>query len=102
MYSYARGNPFPRLGEWKQSVRQNDFGPNGVQLKLPFQAIQPEFNTQFAPFGSVLVKMAIPGHGVFSDTVNLVRIRPYSPLRDVREQLGLPRFFADEELTRTQ
>lgn len=102
VYSYFRGNPFPVLGQWTQSLQADDVLPNGAQFKLPFQAIHPEFNTQVAPYGLVQVKLAVPGHGTFATTVNLVRIRPFSPLRDVRQQLKLRRFFPQEQLTRTQ
>jgi hypothetical protein len=102
LYSYFRGNPFPVLGQWTQSMQPDAVLPNGAQFKLPFKAFHPEFDTQFAPFGLVQVRLAVPGHGTFATTVNLVRIRPFSPLRDVRQQLQMKRFFPQEQLTRTQ
>lgn len=101
-YSYFRGNPFPVLGQWTQALQADAVGPAGARFKLPFQAIHPEFDTEVAPFGLVQVRLAVPGHGTFAATVNLVRIRPFSPLRDVRQQLHLKRFFPQEQLTRTQ
>jgi hypothetical protein len=101
-YSYFRGNPFPILAQWSRALLANNVTPAGAQFKLPFQAIHPEFNTRVGRYGLVQVRLAVPGHGTFASTVNLVRIRPFSPLRDIRQQLHLERFFPHEQLTRTQ
>jgi hypothetical protein len=50
----------------------------------------------------VHVRLNVPGPGTFEATENLVRIRPYSLLRDAQQQLNGRRFFPTELLTRQQ
>ena len=101
-YVYSRGNPFPSLGRWTRRVYHTDVTSSGVQYRLPFQAYHPEFDLDLAPHGMVQVKLSIPGQGTFSETVELLRIRPFSPFRDIRQQLDGTRFFPNELLSRTE
>ena len=101
-FVYHRGNPFPTLGRWTRRIYHNDVTTSGAQFRLPFQAYHPEFDLDLAPHGMVQVQLSIPGQGTFTETVELIRIRPFSPLRDIRQQLDGTRFFPHETLSSTQ
>jgi len=69
---------------WTREISVEDFGPNGVRLKLPFGAIHPELRPDWLAwwYGLVHVRLAIPGQGVFEGSRDGVRMLPFSPNRD--------------------
>ena len=69
---------------------------DGYMLKLPYQSVHPEFDREINPFGLVHVRMAIAGHGVFEASSAMVRLRPYSSVRDHQQQWRGRRFFHQE------
>jgi hypothetical protein len=79
-----------RLAQWARLIRPTDFGPDGVSVRLPFQAAHPErWNAAWhpdqwiEPRGEVHVSLAIPGHGVFrASTATPIRLRRASSLRE--------------------
>jgi hypothetical protein len=77
---------FPNLGRWTRSVCVEDFGPAGASYKLPFQAVNPEFDLDVSSIGMVHARLAVPGQGVFDASQASVRIRPYSSVRDRMQQ----------------
>ncbi len=79
------GDTLERVEHWTRSVQASDFDPSGVRLKLPFGAVHPEFDLDWLGVGLVHVKFIAPGHGVFEDSRDAVRIRPFAPLRDQLE-----------------
>ena len=88
--------PFFSLGRWTQEVRPEDFGPQGAVYRLPFQSVQPEFDTNVAPLGAVHARLNVPGQGTFDATRSSVRIRPSSPVRDMLQMTTGQRFFPQE------
>jgi hypothetical protein len=94
-----RRQPFARRGRWTEQVRVADFGLPGARFKLPFGSVgfHPELDRDHAPYGAVLVRLSVPGQGVFSATQSSVRIRPYSHVRDALEATRGKRFFPDEK-----
>jgi len=95
-----RRRPFHRLGRWTKRVRATDFGPRGATYRLPFQAVHPEFDLEWAAYGAVHVRLSVPGQGVFERTESMVRVRPYSAVRDQLEQATGRRFFKQERTSR--
>ena len=95
----SRQAPF-RLARWTRSVDPADLGPFGVEHRLPFQAVHPEFDLRWAPQGAVHARLAVPGEGVFDVTESTVRIRPYSAMRDHWEYVSGGRFFPVERTGR--
>lgn len=79
---YARGLSNQLIGRWSRGVSFADFTQRGPTFELPFQAVHPEFDLRVVPYGMVHVRLSVPGEGVFDTTQDLVRIRPWSPLRD--------------------
>jgi len=91
-----RGQSYYRLGYWSRRVRPEDFGPYGATFRLPFQQVHPDFNTNVAPKAAVHVRLSVPGQGTFEATDSMVRIRPYSVVRDRYQMRTGHRFFPQE------
>jgi hypothetical protein len=79
---HGRGLTLERIGQWTAAVNADEFGPRGVRIQLPFQALNPEFESQILPQGLVHARLVVPGQGTFDTTADFVRLRPWSPLRD--------------------
>lgn len=92
----ARGQLPSLLGRWSVAVPNEDVTPNGIVFKLPFQTNHPEFDTTWATHGLVHIRFAVPGQGVFENSFDGVRVRPYAPLRDAMERNQQPRFLPTE------
>jgi hypothetical protein len=95
---YNGGRSIEPIIRWTQVVNLSDYTSRGAQLKLPFQAAHPEFDDTLGAYGLVHVKFSVPGSGVFEQTMDGVRIRPWSPLRDYL-QLDTGRRFLPNETT---
>jgi hypothetical protein len=89
-------DPFSTIGQWQQGVRPTDFGPRGAVYRLPFQSVQPEFDLNVAPHAAVHARLSVPAQGTFEATASMVRIRPYSSVRDELQQATGQRFFRQE------
>jgi len=89
---------------WTREISAEDFGPNGVRLKLPFGAIHPELRPDWLAwwYGLVHVRLAIPGQGVFEGSRDGVRMRPFAPNRDRLEMWTGERFLPTEMLGRRE
>ncbi|HTN75879.1 MAG TPA: hypothetical protein VL096_11555 [Pirellulaceae bacterium] len=79
---HARGVSMQRIGRWTQAVNVDEFSNRGLSVELPFQGVHPEFSDRTLPYGIVHVRLLVPGQGTFDTTLDYVRIRPWSPLRD--------------------
>lgn len=93
----GQGRSFESIARWNVSVSPADLGPSGTVLRLPFQAIHPEFDTTVAPYGLVHLRYAAAGYGVYESSQDVVRIRPFVPLRDALQQSGHDRFLPLEQ-----
>jgi hypothetical protein len=94
------GDTLERVERWTKRVDLADFGVNGARLKLPFGAVHPEFDLDWIGVGLVHVRLVVPGDGVFDDSVDGLRIRPYAPLRDRYEMQTGRRFLPTERVGR--
>jgi hypothetical protein len=94
------GVQLPVIGRWTVRITPDLFGPAGAVFKLPFQAVHPEFDLSYGPRGVVHAKLNIPGNGSFEASDAMVRIRPYSEVRDQSQQLNGNRFFNTERVER--
>jgi hypothetical protein len=88
---HGRGSKFESLGRW---VRQ--LTPQEMTVRLPFQSHHPAFDTDWSTHALVHVRLSVPGHGVFEDSVDPVRVRHGSPIRDELELKEDRRFFPIE------
>jgi hypothetical protein len=96
------GDTMELVERWTRAINPEDFGPGGVRLRLPFGAIHPELNPNWTAswYGLVHVRLAVPGQGVFEDSRDGVRIRPWAPNRDRLEMKTGQRFLPTENLGR--
>jgi hypothetical protein len=99
--SQTAGGEFATLGRWVQSVWPEDFGYRGARCRLPFQAVQPEFDLRWAPKGIVHVRLSVPGDGVFEASAAMTRIRPFSEVRDNYQETTGRRFLPNERTSRS-
>jgi hypothetical protein len=90
---------FPELGHWTKAIFPADWGPAGAIVRLPFQAAHPEFDFSIGPQGALNVRLVVPGQGTFEATASMVRLRPYSSLRDQLQMRERTRFFNAERPT---
>jgi len=96
----GRGQTTQRVGHWKRPIRASEFTRHGKTVQLPFQAQHPEFDTDLASHGLVHLKLVVPGQGVFENSQDGLRMRPYSPFRDALQMSGLSRFLSSERTGR--
>ncbi|MHC4176774.1 MAG: hypothetical protein ACYSWU_04665 [Planctomycetota bacterium] len=91
---------FTTLGRWTRRVRVEDFGPRGAVYRLPFQGVHPEFDLTVAPRGALHARLSVAGQGTFDTTESMLRIRPYSSVRDQLQLSTGRRFFPQERTGR--
>lgn len=96
----VHGEPFPTLGRWTRQIDTRPGEPGGACLQLPFQSAHPDFDPALGAYGVVHARLVAPGQGVFEASANLVRIRPFSPLRDQLQRTEGRRFFTRESVGR--
>jgi hypothetical protein len=89
-----------RLARWTRAVGPAEWGPFGIEYRLPFQSVHPEFDLRWAAHGTVHARLSVPGQGVFEVSQSTVRIRPYSALRDHLEYVSGGRFYPGERTGR--
>jgi hypothetical protein len=94
------GVPLPRIARWTIRITPDQFGADGAIFKLPFQSVHPEFDLNYGPYGVVHAKLSVSGNGAFETSAAMVRIRPYSAVRDESQQLTGQRFFDVERVER--
>jgi hypothetical protein len=97
---WPRGEPLPAIGRWTVRLVPQQFGPAGAIVKLPFQNVHPEFDLNIGPYGLVHARLSIPGNGSFEASEGMLRIRPYSIIRDQSQQIDGRRFFDVERVDR--
>jgi hypothetical protein len=95
---WPRGEPLPTIGRWTVRLIPQQFGPAGAIVKLPFQNVHPEFDLNIGPYGLVHARLSIPGNGSFETSEGMLRIRPYSIIRDQSQQIDGQRFFDNERV----
>lgn len=96
------GRTLERVERWSQAVNPIDIGPSGIRLRLPFGQVHPELDPDWLAYnyGLVHVRFIAPGSGVFDDSRDGIRIRPWAPNRDYLEMNTGRRFLPTENLGR--
>ena len=97
---HSRGSKLDRLGRWVKPVHPSDFSESGFACRLPFQGTHPEFDNRLGSHAMVNVRLVVPGSGTFERTIDYVRIRPFSPLRDYHQLNTGRRWLAIEQTGR--
>jgi hypothetical protein len=101
---YSRGNAFPVLGRWTQAVNASDgVSPSGYsRVRLPFQAFHPDYWNSLPWFALAHVRLIVPGQGTFEASVDAVRLRGFTPVRDRMESAAGTRFAPTEQTSRSK
>jgi hypothetical protein len=99
---HKRGRSYGRLGSWTQQLVPQYIHSDGGWFKLPFQAAHPEFDPRIGVRGLVHLKLVVPGAGVYEDSLDGIRLRPFAPVRDGLQRDTGHRFFATEATGRGQ
>ena len=85
---------------WTEHVDAPQIGPSGILWRLPFAAVHPEFSSGVDDWGLVHVRLVVPGSGVFEQSLDGVRLRNWSPVRDGIYSQNGRRFFSTERTGR--
>ncbi|MCE9524804.1 MAG: hypothetical protein K8R36_01970 [Planctomycetales bacterium] len=88
------------MQRWSETFQPEQIGTNGIQLRLPFAALHPEFDSGVDNFGLVHVRLVVPGSGVFEQSLDGVKLRNWSPVRSGMFLQNGQRFFSTERTNR--
>jgi len=97
-----RGATVDQIGRWTVQVDEADFRNGVATVRLPFQAIHPEFETSWFADGIAHVRFVAAGNGTFEESLDGIRVRPFSPLRDAMQIQSGRRFLPSERTGRGQ
>jgi hypothetical protein len=98
---FSGGDTTELVERWSQPIAASQrFTGYGTRLRLPFGTAHPELDSKWAvsPYGLVHVRFVVPGHGVFEDSRDGLRLRPFAPNRDRLQQSTGHRFLPAENL----
>lgn len=98
--SVAHGERIGPIGRWTAALKSQQWNKQAYVVRFPFQAADPGFDTSVAAHGMVHVRVVVPGHGSFDRTIDGLRIRTFSPLRDQLERDGQSRWLSQERTGR--
>ena len=83
--AHGRGQSVGLLGRWTERFNSQPDG-EPAWLRLPFSPSIPEFDPAWAPYGLLRIELVVPGAGVFQDSIDGLRTRPFAPFRDTLER----------------
>lgn len=95
----TRGNAFPVLARWSRQVTAAEMENSGgyYRARLEFQALDPEYNLWINTHALVHVRFSVPGDGAFEASVDGVRMRGFTPVRDRAQAAFGTRFLPTEQ-----
>jgi len=93
---HGQGARFAKIGSWRIPLEQTFPRYDARVARLPYQSISPATDGSVSPLGTLVIKLVVPGQGTFSASMEDVRLRPYSAVRDANVLRGNPRFYGDE------
>ena len=94
----SRGYRVDLINRWTVAIAPDDFRGGVARVQLPFGAIHPEFDRRTDALGLVHARMAVPGAGVFEQSLDGISLRSFSPVRDaLLDNAG--RWFLPTEMT---
>lgn len=98
----TRGNAFPVIGRWSRQVTAAEMENSGgyYRTRLEFQALDPEYHLWINTYALVHVRFSVPGDGVFEASVDGVRMRGFTPIRDRTQAAFGTRFLPTEKTGR--
>lgn len=98
----TRGNAFPVIARWSRQVTAAEMEQSGgfYRTRLEFQALDPEYNLWINTHALVHVRFSVPGDGAFEASLDGVRMRGFTPVRDRAQAAFGTRFLPTERTGR--
>ncbi|MHC2070393.1 hypothetical protein ACYFX5_23210 [Bremerella sp. T1] len=93
---HGQGARFIKIGSWSIPLDKTFARYDSRVARLPYQSNSPANDGSISPLGTLVVKLVVPGQGTFTTSMEDVRLRPYSAIRDANELRGNPRYPASE------
>jgi hypothetical protein len=78
----SRGYHVDLIERWTVAVNASQFHRGVARVRLPFGAIHPEFDRGVDALGLIHARLAVPGDGVFDQSLDGITVRKFSPVRD--------------------
>ena len=78
----SRGYRVDSLQRWTMAITPDHFHGGTARVRLPFDAVHPQFDRRVDAQGLVHASLAVPGAGVFEQSLDGVALRSFSPVRD--------------------
>ncbi|MEW4451962.1 hypothetical protein AB1L30_04675 [Bremerella sp. JC817] len=92
----GQGAQFRKIGTWRIPLDQTFARYDSRVARLPYQSPSPITDGSISPYGTLIVRLVVPGQGTFTTSLDDVRLRPYSSIRDANQLRGNPRYFGHE------
>jgi len=67
-----------RIGRWSKRIEPGDFVAGGARYELPWNPRHIANDSELSNYGVVVIRVGIPGQGVFERQIEGVRIREFS------------------------
>lgn len=93
---HGLGARFERISTWRIPLHNTHAHGNGCVASLPYQGVSPAEDGRIVPHGLLVLRLVVPGQGTFSASLDDVRLRPYSAVRDANELRGNARHVSSE------
>ena len=93
---HGQGARFMKIGSWRIPLDQTFPRYDSRVARLPYQSLSPATDGSLSPLGTLVIKLVVPGQGTFSASLEDVRLRPYSSIRDANVLRGNPRYYGNE------
>ncbi|QDU81901.1 hypothetical protein Pla110_36520 [Polystyrenella longa] len=91
---------FSVLDRWTDPVKADQFYSLGIVqgtvIQLPYRVRHPEARLNIDSDALLHARLKVPGQGVFEASYAIVRLRPYSSIRDDYQQYRGQRYFPQE------
>lgn len=93
---HGEGSRFQRIGSWRIPLDETTARYDSRVARLRYQGTSPSTDGDISPLGILVLTLVVPGQGTFSTTLEDVRLRPYSVVRDTNQLRGAPRYTRGE------
>lgn len=93
---HGEGSRFQRIGSWRVPLDETTARYDSRVARLSYQGTSPATDGEISPLGILVLTLVVPGQGTFSSTLEDVRLRPYSAVRDTNQLRGHPRYVGGE------
>lgn len=93
---HGQGAKLRKIGTWRVPLEQTFARYDSRVAQLAYQSRSPVTDGSVSAMGILVVRLIVPGQGTFSTTLEDIRLRPYSAIRDANTLRGNQRYFGNE------